>query len=593
MVLGVNPEQAYRSIKALTDVWEVASERMLATVARRLARGITEPGWAERKSGEVLLVRSELAAIVQAAGSDLQGQATEALEEAYGIGGAVAAQLGQVAIDTNVGRVVSLVSRFVAQIRGAVVPVIRAHQDVYQRAIRDSETLMATGTIVRREAVAMAVDHLLVEGEDRFVDKSGRRWHLDSYVRMAGRTTSAQAAVQGQFDGMTARGRDLIVVSDSPRECVLCRPWEGKLLSITGNTPAGTVVDGHVVFGTVAEAHAAGWQHPNCTHRGDPFTPGFTEVPEPKSNPDGYKAAQKLRQLEREARELKRRRAAAEEFGQTATLRDLNRKIRAKHKQIAEHAEATGQNRRRERERPVPAGRPAATPVPVDTTPSPPPVEEPTAAPAVRPPLPADLTTLWDTELEEELARAAEAEDFDLLDAIIGEIERREAVAAAPAEDDAEAEAGDDDVRWAQFEELMAQGEDEEVAVAQVFGKSVEQQRRDRAIDAMRQQGYTGRGFDELARQAYRDEVYRWYIAAEDATRGHMLNPAGRSAGIDPHSLFVGPAARARKWASDELKAWWDANGRVTFDQFVADILGDATGSLRARFRTGGEDWLQ
>lgn len=353
MVLGVNPEAAYRSVKALVDVWEVASERMLATVARRLARGIEEQGWAERKAGEVLLVRSELAAIVQAAGADLQGQASAALEESYGIGGAVAAQLGQVAIETNVGRVASLVSRFVAQIRGAVVPVIRAHQDVYQRAIRDSETLMATGTIVRREAVAMAVDHLLVEGEDRFVDASGRRWHLDAYVRMAGRTAAQQAAVEGQLDGMRARGRDLVVISDSPRECRLCRPWEGKLLSVSGATVEGTEVDGHRVHGTVTEARAAGLWHPNCSHRADPYTPGFTRVPEPKANPEGYAQAQKLRRLEREVRALKRRRDAAKELGETATVRRLNALVRAKHAAIQQHADATGQNRRRERERPV------------------------------------------------------------------------------------------------------------------------------------------------------------------------------------------------------------------------------------------------
>jgi hypothetical protein len=353
VVLGVNPEAAYRSIKALIDVWEVASERMLATVTRRLARGITEPGWAEEKAREVLLVRSELSAIVQGAGSGLQGQAQEALAEAYGIGGAVAAQLGQVAVETNVGRVVSLVTRFVGQIRGAVLPVIRAHEDVYQAAIRDSETLMATGTIVRREAVAQAVDHLLVAGEDRFVDASGRRWHLDAYVRMAGRTAAQQAAVEGQLDGMVARGRDLVVISDSPRECRLCAPWEGKLLSVSGATLVGTEVDGHRVHGTVTEARTAGLWHANCTHQANPFTPGLTRVPEAKANPQGYAEAQKLRRLEREVRELKRRRAAAEELGDTATRRRLNGLIRAKHQAIAAHAEATGQNRRRERERPV------------------------------------------------------------------------------------------------------------------------------------------------------------------------------------------------------------------------------------------------
>lgn len=354
MVLGVNPEAAYRSLKALLDVVDVASERMLMAVTRRLARGITEPGWAEQKSGEMLLVRAELQRIVnQGIGADLEERAQEALAEAYGIGARVAEQLGEVAITTNVSRLVSIVTRFVAAVRGTFLPVVRAHEDVYRRAIVDSESLMATGTIVRREAVAMAVDRLLVEGQDRFRDASGRHWHLDAYVRMAGRTAAQQAAVEGQLEGMVARGRDLVVISDSPRECRLCRPWESKLLSVSGATLVGSEVDGDRVAGTIAEARLAGLWHPNCTHRADPYTPGLTRVPEPKANPEGYAQAQKLRRLEREVRDLKRAEAAVKELGETQALRDLRRKIRAKHAQIAAYAESTGQNRRRERERPV------------------------------------------------------------------------------------------------------------------------------------------------------------------------------------------------------------------------------------------------
>jgi hypothetical protein len=36
--------------------------------------------------------------------------------------------------------------------------------------------------------------------------------------------------------------------------------------------------------------------------------------------------------------------------------------------------------------------------------------------------------------------------------------------------------------------------------------------------------------------------------------------------------------ARARKWASDELKQWRDENGRITSDEWVAALLGDRPG---------------
>jgi hypothetical protein len=66
----------------------------------------------------------------------------------------------------------------------------------------------------------------------------------------------------------------------------------------------------------------------------------------------------------------------------------------------------------------------------------------------------------------------------------------------------------------------------------------VEQQHRDRAIESLRARGYNGRGFDELARAAFRDFVYDRYLAAEDETRGHLLNAAGQVTRIHPLTLF-------------------------------------------------------
>lgn len=347
---GVNPADAQRVLKTLVDVWDTAAERMLLTVARRLARGIEEPGWAEAKSRETLAVSGELRSIMRQVPTE--ETAVDALQQAYDLGEKAAETLGERFIATEPRKVIRLATLLVQKIRGTFVPVTRAHEDVFQRAVVDSELLMQTGTTTRREAVASTVDRLITEGVDRFEAGDGKRYHLDTYVRMAGRTTAQHLMIEGQLDGMVARGKDLGVVSDSVRECKLCRPWEGKLLSISG-TSVGQTVDGLLVVGTIAEAIAAGLLHPNCTHRFDPYTPGLTRVPEPKENPEGYAQQQKLRRLERDVRQLKRTLLAVQQLGDTNAARDLRRKIRAKHQQIAMHAEATGQNRRRERERPV------------------------------------------------------------------------------------------------------------------------------------------------------------------------------------------------------------------------------------------------
>ena len=51
--------------------------------------------------------------------------------------------------------------------------------------------------------------------------------------------------------------------------------------------------------------------------------------------------------------------------------------------------------------------------------------------------------------------------------------------------------------------------------------------------------------------------------------------------------LFTGPVSRVKKYASEELLQWFEENGRPTFDEWVATLLGDRTAAEVAR--KGGE----
>lgn len=350
-MLGVNPADAAAVLKLLLGVWDAAAERLLATVASRLARGVTRPGWAESKLAETLALRAELDGIVRQAVAATPELAARAWAEAYELGGRT--------VDATGGPIISrpevvqtLAARMVDTVQGAHLPVVSAHVNLFRRATQEAELAVATGTVTRQQAVAQGVDRLLAEGVDRFPDRSGRRWHLDTYVRMAGRTMAAQAAVQGELDSLADQGRDLVIISDSPRECGTCRPWEGRLLSISAAN-VGRIVDKRRVSGTVAEARAAGLWHPNCTHRADPYVPGLTRKPAAKANPKGYAAQQRQRELERGLRELKRRRMVAEQIGDRATQRQLNVTIREAGRVLKEHITKHGLMRRPDRERPV------------------------------------------------------------------------------------------------------------------------------------------------------------------------------------------------------------------------------------------------
>ena len=349
---GVNPADAAVVLKRLLDTWDVASQRMLAAVAARLARGITQPGWAEAKARETQALADELRAIVTRLDRATPEMVLAALDDAYEIGQRTAGFLGETHIRSRPQVVQQLAQRLVSNLQGAYMPVLRSHLDLYRSVIAEGELDLATGTVVRRDVIAQAVDRFLAKGVDKFVDAAGNHWHLDAYARMAGRTVAGQTAVQGQLDEMVGRGKDLVIISDSARECATCRPWEGRILSVTGAS-LGQVVDGRRVEATVAQARGAGLWHPNCRHRADPYVPGLTRKPPAKADPQGAKDEATLRRLEREARDLKRRLAVARTLGDPVKQRELRARIRAKGAQIQEHADATGQLRKRHRERPV------------------------------------------------------------------------------------------------------------------------------------------------------------------------------------------------------------------------------------------------
>jgi hypothetical protein len=69
-------------------------------------------------------------------------------------------------------------------------------------------------------------------------------------------------------------------------------------------------------------------------------------------------------------------------------------------------------------------------------------------------------------------------------------------------------------------------------------------------------------------RQAYDDVLYAQYERAAEATNDRLLSPEGRERGIDSLSLFMGPEVRAMRWASEELKEFWEEYPRVTYQDF-------------------------
>ncbi|HLR95010.1 MAG TPA: hypothetical protein VK053_10820 [Jiangellaceae bacterium] len=78
--------------------------------------------------------------------------------------------------------------------------------------------------------------------------------------------------------------------------------------------------------------------------------------------------------------------------------------------------------------------------------------------------------------------------------------------------------------------------------------------------------------FDTYQRMREDYELHRraTFARAHSELRGELLSARGRAAGIDPHSLFMGPQTRVEAYASEELLQWFAQHGRPTVEQFEA-----------------------
>jgi hypothetical protein len=176
---------------------------------------------------------------------------------------------------------------------------------------------------------------------------------------MAVRTAAGRAAIQGHTDRLAAAGQQLVVVSDAPLECPLCRPWEGRVLALSGApgprevavqhaTRDGETVRVHVA-GTLPEARAAGLLHPNCRHNVGIYLPGITRRPQSPPHPQGatYEDTQRQRYYERQVRAWKRRQAVALD---EAARRRAGRQVRAYQARIRDLTRNRGLPRQSARE---------------------------------------------------------------------------------------------------------------------------------------------------------------------------------------------------------------------------------------------------
>jgi hypothetical protein len=143
----------------------------------------------------------------------------------------------------------------------ALSNIKRSATTMLNKVVREQVTQNIAKGMIAGDALQTAIKDikqtLIDEGLTALTDSAGKTWDLDTYAEMLFRTMSVQARNRGLANRMVENGYDLVQVSDHNADCDLCSPWEGKILSISGDDPE---------YDTVAEAEADGLFHPNCKH---------------------------------------------------------------------------------------------------------------------------------------------------------------------------------------------------------------------------------------------------------------------------------------------------------------------------------------
>ncbi|MCK9570362.1 phage minor capsid protein [Candidatus Pacearchaeota archaeon] len=294
-------------------IYAEAEYHLIEVVARRIERGIDTSsglGWAERKLAEIQALNKEIGNQI-ADLRKLDPKIEEAVTAAYNAGAdraaaeLIKAKLTDLFADISVSRgtaVKTLAKAIVDALESSHLGILRMTQDAYRKIISEAAGKTLSGAMTRRQAAQQALSRFADKGISGFIDKAGRRWDIASYAETATRSATAQAAIQGHVDKLSGSGHDLVIISDSPEECELCRPWEGKICSISGGDPKYPSLD---------TAIAEGLFHANCTHRTHLYVEGLTRPYTNTENPEGYKEREQQRYIERGVRRWKNRQAAA------------------------------------------------------------------------------------------------------------------------------------------------------------------------------------------------------------------------------------------------------------------------------------------
>ena len=226
----------------------------------------------------------------------------------------------------------------------ALTAAVRNMDDVYRTTLNKVKLMMGTGSITLNEAIDLATRDFLDKGINCIVYADGRRVNIADYVRMALRTTSTRATLQGAAKRFAELGYDTVLISQYGGCSETCEPYQGKIyiddvFTIWNGERSGDFGKSNYCdkwFMLLSVAIRGGLFHPNCRHTMGQYIEGLTKIPQPipaEKIREQRELEEKQRAMERKIRALKRK---VEGTQDEKKVKEYKRKLREEQGRLRE-----------------------------------------------------------------------------------------------------------------------------------------------------------------------------------------------------------------------------------------------------------------
>lgn len=226
----------------------------------------------------------------------------------------------------------------------ALTAAVRNMDDVYRTTLNKVQLMMGTGSITLNEAIDLATRDFLDKGINCIVYADGRRVNIADYVRMALRTTSTRATLQGAAKRFAELGYDTVLISQYGGCSETCEPYQGKVyiddvFTIWNGARSGDFGKSNYCdkwFMLLSVAIRGGLFHPNCRHTMGQYIEGLTKIPQPipaEKIREQRELEEKQRAMERKIRALKRK---VEGTQDEKKVKEFKRKLREEQGKLRE-----------------------------------------------------------------------------------------------------------------------------------------------------------------------------------------------------------------------------------------------------------------